>query len=68
MPQDVGFSLIGFGILNKDQRYVLKGRELLIRKKAQLVELSKRAHDAMNFMIAYTSDVSDASASSEKLL
>lgn len=37
MAQDVGFALIGFGILNNDNSYILKGRKLLIRKKKQLV-------------------------------
>lgn len=33
MPQDVGFSLIGFGILNNNIDYLSDGKKLLMRKK-----------------------------------
>lgn len=55
MAHDVGFSLIGFGILNNDNSYILKGRELLKEKKKQLTGLSEIGHNAIDFMIAYTS-------------
>lgn len=53
MPQDVGFSLIGFGILNNNIKYISDGKELLIKKKAQLTGLPKILHDSIDIIIDY---------------